>query len=773
MTLASQGAQGGYASALDVGGGGGAALDIGKTGAGPAPEAAAPATEGATSGEPAAPAVARPNLHDEVKIALLDLGGAVTIDAAQEYVNARPGAYVGRGPVEATLLDMEKTGTTRRVGDKFELVASARAEIENPEAVIARRALVVSTVLVMVMPDGNTFDDLEGASAIELQGVMQGPEGGVAEGALGPNGFEAKFFPVDVLILDLEALCEAGVFIRRTPAEEDKVREREQRRGPVEPVAPPKDEDDEAEEQGDEEENEEDEGEEEEEASSETTTTAPDDRPTCYTFAAGSVVRMISHGARQLVIPSLPVVSEPVREAAVANSADADANALISKFEQQASARLEQERTARLNAERVIARIRTHLATKRLEHLVDEALGPPAAPPERAGARKTFPFTQTVPMNEGEQAILFNELEDVEKLIAEWEARIEGAKLAASSTKTQAKEKIAELKEKKAALFADKHGRERTYTVEAYSELDTSAPHAVNRIRATSDGRLLKEEVLTPAAALLTVAKSEVVVPGAPAPASAASVATEPAPAAPVAAPAPTTSTGIVPPVLADVAAAETAASTSKTKTVLSQEGIRPFVLSVLAAAGEAGQADAGLDSAIASVIGTQETPTFHSLVRLVVNRAITGGIVRRRDDVFVYLMEPRIAELVAEAGENGLLKFDLPSAFEEKTGITMTDRIAAHMEEVLGAMVLGDKLSCGAMPGSLGDVLWPFGQTDPRKLSLKPKADASPAPARAPRGRGKSKAGGDASAKPADAAKPSDANAKKPAAKKAAPKKK
>lgn len=491
---ASDGTAAPYVSALDLGGGA------------PGSTAEAPSGDAAAVDKIAKPASPdRANLSEEVVIALLDAQGPISAAEIQEQVNAKPdaGSYVTLGMTEKVLLDFEGAGKVRRIGAGWELVGVARAEYETPAKVVLRRSEIVATLLLATFPNDNNFDRLTGVTLVDLAEVMRGREDSdEPSGAITATGFAPRYFPVDVLAADLAALVSIGVLATRTTEDEEKARaddwsflDREEEALPGEPAdlgdgpaldEPPTDAGDEG------------------DADEETIDVEPGEPepastagPVAYVFAPGAALSLLSIGALALVHPSVPAAAPLVAAAAADGATTADRT----RFEEAATAKANAYLERATKAERTLAQIRTHLATKRLEHLVDEAMGPREPPVDPA--LRYFDHTQTVRIDDREKAVILDEIGEIDEQIAEEESRIEGAKLAASSAKTTGKEKLVELREMRAGLMAAKDLPERTYAVIAYSKLlpegdEESGGSAVNLILAKDGGRVLKREVLTP-----------------------------------------------------------------------------------------------------------------------------------------------------------------------------------------------------------------------------------------------------------------------------------
>lgn len=498
MTLAGSDGATGYSSVFDtVGGISGAGAPGGGTGEATATDGAAPEAEVAESD--GISAAVRPELEDDIVIVLLD-GGPQKVDSIHEGVNARPGDHVPKGVIERKLGEMKAASRIEIHGDTWELTDMVRGELETPAVVVHRRATLMRTAVVMSFPDGTDLDAGVGFSAPELQGFMAADGAGLDSegptGALTPNGYVVQRYPLDVVAGDLAALLAGGILVEEQPdaaeaSEEEEIDEDQ-----------PQDEDD-----GEEEDDDEPEG----DIASEIEDGLEDETPAAalaaarepvYIFAKGMVARLLTVGAEALV---LPTVAGAVARAEVAVAAGESAQAADrSAFEAAANARLRVEQEKVRGLEAMLLRLHTLLASKRLAFLYEEAKG---APQPVAPSRVVFEFTQTVPMNDGERAVLLREVASLEEKIALEEARIEGAKKALKSTKSLAEEELEKLKDTKSQTFAARHGHERTYTVPAWSDFHAegdaeSEGQPVNYVRAVDDNRILRRDVLGPREAL-------------------------------------------------------------------------------------------------------------------------------------------------------------------------------------------------------------------------------------------------------------------------------
>lgn len=728
------GAPGGYTSALDLGTKAVPSGNLPAEGAAPP----LPAAEGTGTGDLTTPAKDR-DIEADIKVILIDApGGLATIDQIHEGLKSMPGAHVPRGVVEVTLLGWEKSSIAARNGDNWTLTTTARAEIETPEVVIARRAELLSTTLVMTMPDSNDFNTLCGVSALQLGAFLRGPgDGGDVDGAFTATGFVAREIGADILSADLEALFAAGIFVKRTAAAEE-------HHGEEIPFG--------AEAKDDEEEIVDEVEEGDEEKTDEEPAADVDARPPVFAFAPGQVAKMLAIGAVALATLSVPASAPAVVEASTAAATDG----LV--FQRRLTAELEAMKERALRGEAFVQKIRTYLAPKRLEFLVDEVMGRPAPVPSTAVVY--FGFTQTVRLDANEKAVILTEVDDLEHEIAEEHARIEGAKLAANSAKTTAKERIAELEEKKKGLLAMSHGSERTYTVEAYTELDTSGPEAVSIIRARSDNRELKRDVLKPAAMLAAMAKSEVqvAVPEVTASSSllqkAASLAVEKlgegAKAVVAAVDAATTATpdaAAAASAIADAAktAAGEAAKARAKKVELSVPGLRPYMLAAVIGAGSIAEAD--VPKAVMAIIGFDssdpsqpQSASLSAFIRVSLSKAVTAGEIVKDGEKLSFAMPKALLGLVAEEGDQGLRVSDVEDKLAATVGCFVTDEVRAAIAAGLTTAIDASDLARGPLPGGLGDLLWLGGQTDPRR-SAAPAPTPPPAPAGKATGRGSKKA--------------------------------
>lgn len=666
----------------------------------------------------------RENLPEEIIIELLGATGPITITAIGDGVNAKPGPYVARGPVEAELdrllaLDppqVRKTPSAFTGGEsEYALTAEGRSLYETPGKVVDRRTAVLATMALHLFPEADALTTLEGLFLDELDELLRGIRG---PGAMTGSGFQKLEIAPDVLRGDLDMLIGQGVLMTRGAAEEMKLRSASD-----EIDVDEEDEgDDEAEEDADHE---------DEDPEAPVSVPPAEDRGPAYTFAPGRVPRGLVEMARAMALPTVPAAPPAVVEAAAASATDAERVT----FEKKAMRQLDAERTARAAAEQTVARLRTHLASKRLEHLVDEAMGPPRA---SVPARKTFPFTQTVPMNDAERAVLLDEIAVVQRKLAEEEARIEGAKLAAASAKSMAKEATKALKEQGGELLALRNAKERTYTVEAYSVLDTGGPVAVNRIFAVSDDRLLREEELTPAQALQAAAAA----PGKPADPPADPPVDEAPPAPPETPPEEPKPSGGAP--------AATTLEPGAPKTLnLSVPGFRPHIVAAVAAAGEAGILVEKLGDAFAQETGTLIAGPVKTILTAATKAVLADKLLIQTGDRLHYPAERIVMELVTAAGEVGLRVVDLPDHFEQKTAITTATRpdLVAFLGTAADHLVTANALSRGPLAGTLGDLLWLQGTPDPRTLGHQPKPEAPPSKVaqgpKAKKGAGKSNAKG------------------------------
>lgn len=765
MTLASEGSREpghGYASALDVGGGRGG--DNVPSGVVPAEGAAPPLPEAEDAAAPA-PAT-RANLDEAIKVALLDaVNGAATIDQVHETVNAAPGPHVARGVIEARILEWEKAGVVHRNGDTWVLGAAARAEVEQPGVVLERRAEVVASIALMLLPDGNQFTDLEGVTALELEAFLHGSAADDADdlisGALTTDGLQARPIPADVLKADLDALVRAGVLVTRTATEEAVRRGEEEADTPVEG-------DDEEKAHNEVDGGEDVEGGDNDEEPGTTELRVIDARPPAYTFAPLVLERVFVLGAMTVASATMPAASPDVTAAATASVADGTA------FQRSLLGELETWKARAVRAEAFLPKLRLYLATRKLEFIVDEVLGAGAPPP--VPAARYFGFKQTVRMDDHEKAVLLGEIDDVERQIAEETTRLEGVKLSYGSARTTAKERLAALADDKKELLSAARLPERTYTVEAYTVLDASGPVPRSITRARSDNRILRDEELRPSEVLAALAQSEVVPagPGSPPPAQFGLGSVDPAKLAGAAAEAvdgaPSVANGVAavtvkavdPAAVSDAAADAAAAATksleeraaaikarSKGHLEISVEGLRPHALAGIIGIGEEGLLVTSVADATASAAGITNAPGFGALVGLTADKLVTADVVEKRDGRLFFNVGRALLAIVAADSEHGIRVLEMPERFAEKVGCVLTDSVRAVLGEAIDDAVARADLARGPLPGDMGDLLWIAGEVDPRRGEA-PNKPASTGVAPQPRRKGGGRAAVSAGAAPA-----------------------
>lgn len=722
--------QTGYRSVLDLGGAAVPSKDL---------PAEAPAGVEEVDKEAAAAPGDRVNLPEEIIIAMLDARGPITVDAIQEHVNGKPGSYVPRGPIEAQLIAWEGEGKARHKGSDWELTAAYRADQEGWSKVVERRSEILATLAVMTFPvdaDLVMIDAPIGATVAELMAFMTGGE---ARGAMTADGLTPRYISEDVLIRDLEQLVASGALVQRTAAEEELVQLREPGAELDETI----------------------------------------EGAARFAFAPKMLAKMLSEGGLTMATASVPAAPPRVMEAAAASAMAAERSA----FEREASERLDAEKAARVTAQAELQKIRDALKAKSLGWIADEALSPPPAPVEKGP--KCFELTQTVPMTDAERAILLNELAGVEDEMAEIEARVTGAVMAANSAKTSAKERLSELKDRKRDLLQLRDAKERTYAVEAYTEFlaggdEESAGAPVNITRAKSDGRVLKREVLTPRQVF------DRAVEGPPEKAKP----TEPQDAPKAEAPPVLAGyTGILESFLLSAKGPQTVAqihaktripildieatiagmtgvtaapdgwslkprvdqaakdaekaeekkaaeAAAKPRLVLSTDGIRPFVLAAIIAAGENGLGEgADTDAAVSALSGAPNTESLSKLVRVVTLKLIGAKTVERRDGRVFFATKQTLLGIVTEAGDEGTTEAKLLADFFRKTGTATTDAVRDAVNAAITAAVDGEDLNRGPSHVTSDVHIWLSGQVDPRRTESSASAsteDAAPKRGRA-----------------------------------------
>lgn len=684
----------------------------------------------------------RPGLEHDVVAALVESAEAMAVGAIHEAVNARPGGHVPKGHVERVLGRLAVKTQARRVGDAWEIAGGLREEIREPEVVLARRAEVLAT-LAAYTTELDQMDAPEALTAEEMIAYARA-EDESGPGALAMTGFVSRRWD-DTIAGDLVRLVEAGVLTLERPAKTEA-----QTDGFL--------------------------------------GTVPESDAPAYGFAPGMLAKLFHDGAYLLAQGSIPRTG-----CTTSGEATDKPTTDRSPFEQKAAEQAEGERAKRLAAEAALEKVRSHLQSKRLGHLIEEALRPVLV--ARTVEREEFDHAVTVVVDDRERARVLDEVKAIDEEIAEIEARVEAAKMAAASTKTTSKEQLVELATRKLRLYAEAAGPKRSYTVRAYTDLlvggdAESAGAPVRLVRAVDDDRILDRAVLSPTEAFAAVVEASPKRADKPAEPPAAAASPPPSPAGyagivesflraqkgPMTAITIAAKTGIspgdvqatldangstfeatptTPPQyrirrVEDAAAkdaqqaesdrATKAAALPKVKVDLTPDGLRPHVLSAIIAAGEKGLDEDLVMSAFAEMTGAERTANVERLVRLTLGKLLSQKVIQRADgERYVFPIRPVVLEIVTNRGDTGCREEDLFETFGAEHA-ALTEPVKFALAEAIGRLVVAEDLQRAPLPGDMGQLLWLAGQPDPRAM---PAKDPEPASETLPKARQKKKARG------------------------------
>jgi len=723
MSLSQENGGGGYASAFDVAQAG--VADAKGTNDGPPPPPVEPKTEGETQGTgdlttSAPEQVDEAKLSESILVTLIDgPPEGMLIDDIDEQVKAipAPGARPTKGQIEARLVALKGDGKVELKGDRWAVADRTRGEVVTPRMVISRRATLLRTLLVAGLPDTNAFNLMPGKSVTELGAFLAGEDSHEDDptGAVTASGFLAEKWDHSTLTSDLKAMVEKGLLIERDEDAEDAIREgrtlEEDAEDHDDPAEAREEEDDDPPDSRDL-------GEEEDVGDE---AAAEEKLGPFYALRAETFFRVLADGAASVAAMTVPEVPPAVVAAAVAAGKAADRSA----YEQAATRRAEAAERGIEEMRRREARIRTHLATLRLEYLVDAALGPPAPPPPE---RPVIHHTQTVPMDDKERAILLREVAENEDEINVEKAKIEGAKAHLKAVKTAAEEKLAELENRKATLLSSRTASQRTYVVEAYNQLVAEGDAesngvAVNLIRACDDNRILDRKVLAPRELLAAAAGVEPqTAPGAPppppnpAPMSAPiPMGTTPSgPTASITVPIPTPGTVVSPLVAAThmlaVKSFLTAHGRATAETIAQKTGLPlPTVNDLLSKLGaEVGHE--GLEFFLTAPAPVEDDAAKAAREAEAARAAAVTGGSKLAGPLNAETLQPVILGLVIEAGVDGQDEAKLSDLVAQAAGVPLSSGITTTtglaVRKLIGKRTLertGDRLHYGLRAAVLG----------------------------------------------------------------------
>ncbi len=623
----------------------------------------------------------RSMLPEDVALELVGATGPVTLEEIQEGVNARPGPYVAGGPIEAELdkyAAMDPPRARKLPGDGKDAPPRWEATAELRAELDTPSKIVARRTSILAAVICATADAPNAAVfAEEVVDILSGKKPMV------PAGFSVEL-PVDVVAMDLKALAEAGILFERTAALEIHRRT--------------DDGDDEDEREG----------------------TWLEEKSSAFSVASNRF-EILTTGAKALVTPTVPGATTlyDVNRLEAETKAAADRT----EFERKATERYEDERKARLQADAHLNALRRLLDNKGIGHLFHDAVAPlvPAPKPQR----QVIQHIVTEKIDDHALARMFVEVAKIEDEIKEHRARIDGAKLSAGATEKDAKSRISELEERKRALQSLRHGDERTYEVDAYAVIVTTTYGPVRVVRAVADDRELLRESMTPAQAF----------------ADAASATPTPKTESETTTPDDEEGQPVAEPVAEQEAEQGKPSPEPKVSVELSAKGLRPFVVRAAILSGGEGLSREAIVQATCDVASiTNPTPSVKTMVSAAVASAVNTGLIDMKSGIYSYGIRAQVLDRVSKAGEVGLRVSDLASDLKNETGEDFSvGPCASFLESAIGWLVDEEIVSRGRLPDNTGDLLWRFGETDPRQLDVhQGKSSESEEKAEPAKGRGR-----------------------------------